>query len=575
MVLLRCLILFLIGSAWALEGRDFPAAPQAQSQNPAANQQGTYRVRVRLIPVDVIVTDAQGRPVGGLRREDFQIFENGRRQEIRQFIVQQRTAMAPAPAPRPAPARVAAPELTPQPGRIFLIMMGRGRFQTPFRSVDALIRFVRNDLLPQDRVAVFAYNRASDFTTDHELAARILERYRSNHERIESWMQMRFSGLAAIYGSKEMPKSFQPEIDRIFADPAGLASREVGQGLMKEAGRMTKDALPVVDQALIPADNPSRNQFTQLESDAITDLPFSEFTASFASTHQDVQNIFSCITYLRWMEGEKHLLFFTPSGLFLPRLEYDNSIAAAANDARVVIDTFQTGGLKFERSWSDIFAISSLRNISQLTGGQASIYRDIGKSLAGMDQMTRVEYLLGYYPADDSFDGKYRRINVRVSRPGLRVSFRHGYYARETAEPYNREEFLAYSRISAAAGYGRDLSDVGFKVDLSPGPDPLGPPKILAEFQLDAGKLGMTMVDGERVGKVYAAVFAADSKGKVLSDVWGTFVFQLTEARYREVLTSGLRFSVLVDRKAPSLLIKVVLYDTIGDRAGSRLLKWK
>ncbi len=162
-----------------------------------------------------------------------------------------------------------------------------------------------------------------------------------------------------------------------------------------------------------------------------------------------------------------------------------------------------------------------------------------------------------------------------VNRPGLRVSFRHGYYARETAEPYNREEFLAYSRISAAAGYGRDLSDVRFQVVTNPGPDPLGPPELRVDLQIEVGKLGMNTVDGERVGKLYAAIFAADAKGKVLSDVWGTFNYKLTEARYRELLTSGLRFSVLAPRKAPELILKVILYDAIGDRAGSRMIKVK
>ena len=62
-----------------------------------------------------------------------------------------------------------------------------------------------------------------------------------------------------------------------------------------------------------------------------------------------MQNIYTCIRYMRFMPGEKHLLFFTPDGLFFPRLEYDNGLAAYANDARVAIDTFQTGGTRSVR----------------------------------------------------------------------------------------------------------------------------------------------------------------------------------------------------------------------------------
>ena len=60
---------------------------------------------------------------------------------------------------------------------------------------------------------------------------------------------------------------------------------------------------------------------------------------------QDLQNIYTAVEYLRYMDGEKHLLLFTENGLFLPRLENDKSLAAMANDARVTIDTFQTGGV--------------------------------------------------------------------------------------------------------------------------------------------------------------------------------------------------------------------------------------
>jgi VWFA-related protein len=138
---------------------------------------GTIRVRVTLIPVDVIVTDQQDRPVTDLKKEDFQILENGRPQEISHFSIQEFKPAAKPPGTSPPTTLRAIPtaELAPQDARTFLIMMGRGRHQTPFKAVDALIRFIRDDLLPQDRVAVFAYNRATDFTSDHARIAQVLE----------------------------------------------------------------------------------------------------------------------------------------------------------------------------------------------------------------------------------------------------------------------------------------------------------------------------------------------------------------------------------------------------------------
>ncbi|MBZ5495791.1 MAG: hypothetical protein LAP85_05270 [Acidobacteriia bacterium] len=60
--------------------------------------------------------------------------------------------------------------------------------------------------------------------------------------------------------------------------------------------------------------------------------------------------------------------------------------------------------------------------MSQQTGGRSAVYEDIGKALARTEGATRVEYLLGYYPRDDNWDGKYRHIEVKVDRPGVKVS---------------------------------------------------------------------------------------------------------------------------------------------------------
>ena len=75
------------------------------------------------------------------------------------------------------------------------------------------------------------------------------------------------------------------------------------------------------------------------------DLSLEEFVASTAQTLQDLGNIYAGIDYLRHFEGEKHLVFLTEKGLTMPRVDEDEILAAAANDARVVIDTIETGGI--------------------------------------------------------------------------------------------------------------------------------------------------------------------------------------------------------------------------------------
>jgi VWFA-related protein len=612
------------------------STPSTQNQDQAQIQRpgppGTIRVRVRLIPVDVIVTNERGKPVADLTQKDFQVFENGRPQEIRHFAVQTFTAERQNVGRSLMPGDVAASETAPQPARTFLIVMGRGRHQIPLKAVDSLIQFVRNDLLPGDRVAVFAYNSATDFTTDHERIAQVLERYKKANDKIESWLETHLRGLAAVYGIKGIPKSLQADIDKIFQTTESMASRQVPVGRMTEKGTIIRDWDKAADVLLRDADKAAETEirtgmidpnaedppagwqlllslirFDTLDSDFVTvSLPFDEFAPRSAGSFQDLQNLYTCIEYLRYMEGEKHLIFFTGDGLLFSNGNEANEqgIVAMANDARVAIETFQTGGAFADpelvpttgillpsqpkgstspppipppniaqTNWSRAFMLTALQNISNLTGGCVTIGRDIGKALDRLNEVTSVEYLLGYYPQDDRWDGKYRQIHVKVNRPATKVSFRHGYYARDTLRPYDREEFLSYSRISAAGGYEFDIEDIPFKVTTAKAQDAGGAPQIKVDLQIDAEKIGFKMVGARHMGRLRIAIFYADAHKNHLGDNWTTMNMDMPEESYQRLLQSGIQFSALIPQKAPNQILKVVVYDTWNDKVGSKLVR--
>ncbi len=577
--------------------RDSGAWLQEAQTSQRPGPPGTIRVRVLLIPVDVVVTDDHDRPVTDLKREDFQVFENGRLQQIRHFSVQSYSPEAPPP-PAPSGIRISRTvEATPQKARTFLLLLGRGRHQQALKAVDALISFVRDKLLPQDRVAVYAYNRATDFTTDREQIVQVLEQYKKVSERIESWLELNLSGFRRFYGAKQLPKSLLPEVARIF-EGTNTASRQVPPGRLDEEGRITREwdravglILGSADRAtetglrMSAAENPASAAllaFDQLGGDAITlGLPFDEFIDRAGDTIQDQQNIFTCIEYLRYVEGEKHLLYFSGQGMLFPygNTDYDKGIAAVANDARVAIDTFHTSGLSptvmstrggSPFTWADTASIQSLRTVSALTGGQTSIYEDIGKSLDQLDQNTRSDYLLGYYPADENWNGKYRQITVKVNRPGMKVYSRRGYFARDRLQPYDREEFLAYSRITAAGGWADIIDDVPFKVSTSRAPDEAGERQLKVDLSINAGKLAFASADGLHSGRLRVAVFYADGGGRMLGDIWKTVTLQLQEPVYRDFLKSGIPFSVTIPARTSAMYVTIVVYDVIGDRVGSR-----
>jgi VWFA-related protein len=552
--------------------------------------------------VDVIVTDKFDRPVTDLRKEEFRIFEDGREQEIRHFTMQTFTDAPAAPAESAIPQQAPQPvELAPQTARTFLILMGRGRHHR-FKNLDSLIRWVREDLLPADRVAVFAYNRATAFSADHEQIATVLERYKSVYETVEAQLESRATGLSAIYGSKEISKSLQSTIDKIFGNPDALASRQVPADLSEtiqskrdnaKAGQILAHQLAkqMADTVSDPGETIAATVNELAAMDMATGMiPLNDWAVLNSGTAQDMKNIFTCIEYLRFLEGEKHLLFFTEQGLFFPfgNVDNDETISRVANNARVAIDTFQTGGIPLDMGISrgpvnlmntplsnpgQSDAIASLKTISQLTGGRTSIYGYLAPALKRVNEISRVEYLLGYYPKDENWNGDYRQIDVKVSRPGVKVSFRHGYFARDTFRPSDMREYLAYSRMTTAGGYEAEISDIPFTINVARSFATGGQAQINVDLQIDAKRLGFKNVDGRHTDRLRIAIYYADGRRNYLGEEWKNLDLRLLEDTYQRFLKSGIPVSIPIPSKAPNQILKVVIYDMQGDLVGSKLVK--
>jgi hypothetical protein len=86
----------------------FAQQRQLQLPSPSADQgeitsrevPATFRTRVNLVLVPVVVRDKEGRPVGNLARDDFQLFDERKPQVITKFAVENAGANPPAPGKR-------------------------------------------------------------------------------------------------------------------------------------------------------------------------------------------------------------------------------------------------------------------------------------------------------------------------------------------------------------------------------------------------------------------------------------------------------------------------------------------
>ena len=122
-------------------------------------------IEVRIINVDAIVTGKDGKPVRGLSKDDFEVFENGKRQEITNFAemtaaASDLTGAAPAAAPAPAPAlhpAEAPQDIRPRDVVVFIDNASLRPFNRN-KVVEVMTNFVRQVVRPGDGIMVVSWN---------------------------------------------------------------------------------------------------------------------------------------------------------------------------------------------------------------------------------------------------------------------------------------------------------------------------------------------------------------------------------------------------------------------------------
>jgi VWFA-related protein len=576
-------------------------AGRAGQQQPP---QASFRSRITIVPIDVRVLDKDGKPITDLAQNDFAISEDGIAQAIRHFSTQALTAEAPASDAQPALRRAATTpaDLTTQNRRVFLLLLGRGRMKGPSKELPAVLDFFQKRLLPQDQVAVLAFNRGTDFTTSHEALRVVVESYRDRHERIETLLSEYFSGLRAVYGSKTIPPYIQREIDGVFAGAGALRPRTIAPGQGTDAARIAEDVRRTADNLQRAELLAGRTgEFAGLPDPGATataermDTSFDDYIADQIGLGQDVGNLYAGIDYLRYLEGEKHLVFLTPRGVSLPRLENNKNLAAVASDARVALDIIYVGGAvgappaRFGPGgriimqplpspaavFGQTFAVSDMRTMSEMTGGQMTAFRSGDYAFNRLDTATRFQYLLGYAPSNPTVNGAFRRVTVKVNRPGATVLYRQGYYATPQLMPLDRREFITFNRLTAAGRYQGAIGDI--KVTVKP---PVIRGEAGAREMVVEGQIQSPGIKFAQAGALYTAsldigVYAGDAKEHVVGEILKKVDLKLKEETYQTFLRDGASFDVRFLVKGEPKYVKVIVYDYAADLVGSAVVKLK
>jgi VWFA-related protein len=568
---------------FALAAATAVAVLSAQGPPPQAPrpERPAFRAGTTVVPLDVRVVDRRGRPVTGLTQADFSVVEDDVPQTVAYFVPQPLEAVdagarASAPLPR-ATAMNAVSQLSPRTYRVFLIFLGRGDLSGPSEGIDGVIHLVRDRLLPQDRVAVFAWNRATDFTTDRASVLAVLDRFKHQYRKVERELTDYFKSPAYVYGNRLTPAYVQHGIDTIFSGPGGPPVRTLNASLVASA-QMEQDLRDDYDAFNAPASDVAA--FVRRERLGFT---FDEFIEDAARSLQDYANVNAAIEYLRHVEGEKHLVWVTEYGMHLQRTEYERNLGRSASDARVVIDVIRAGGTEFHNPLAaensrarglppaaatlEQAAIS--RTLASLTGGRSDANRFGNASAAAdaIDQASRFQYLLAYYPTNARWNGRFRTIRVTVNRPDVTVLVRRGYYARPDLSPLDRQSIITFGRIAAAAEDAREISDLPLRASATASSAAGG--SLTVRLTIDVSRLTFTPVNGRQTAGVEVAAFCLDRRQRPVGDARQALELSYTDERLAQVRQTGAEVTISVRVRAPAESLKLVVYGYADDVTGA------
>ena len=525
----------------------FTAFLSAQQQTPPV-----FRGGITIVPLHVTVLDKNGAPVADLKQSDFTIIEDGVRQDIKAFYAEVLkpgeipAALAADAAHRPAPFGDASPPTH----RTFLLVLGYGRIQVPIKAVDGALDFIRERLLPQDRVAVMAFNRATNFLTDHELVAATVERFKSAHEQIVSEIN-EFYGFIYHRGYP-LPAEIQKGIDDIF-----LTGATPNAGMKSAASFLNGSSMFVADRKTAVAKYAPDPHEEPLEARTVL---------------QDLLKFYAGTEYLRYETGDKHLIWIA-HGLTEDlsgghwTVQEDEKLARRANDAGVVADIIHVGG-------TGGFATQSSEYIAELTGGQFTGVSYADAALNRIDAASRVGYTLGYTPKNPALDDKYRKLSVKVTRPGLTVLFRHGYTATTDVQPLDLRDALTTSRLASAGTAEEDSHDIKIQATASTVAG-LGARRVVVDLMIDVARVTFSSDQTRHMAGLDVRVFCGNDKNVVIGSAYENIDIDVSEAEYRRALKDGIRYSVRVPIEGDAKSVKVIVYDFRADLLGTATVKLK
>ena len=533
-----------------------PAAPQ-QPQKPADDQDDVVKITTNLVQVDAVVTK-DGKLVTDLTADDFEIYEDGKKQAITSFAyISNVPSTIPQPviatkeksgnAPPPRPIDPNEPHRT-----IAFVVDDLGLSAESMSQVRKQLRkFVNEQLQPNDLVAIIRtggeMGALQQFTNDKRILTRAVDHLRwnmCNRVGISVLPALgSFSG-PSLCGRASMLATIRSL--RFVLDAMGYLPGRKSMVFMS-------DALPVEDQDELNFVHDMRNggkdDPNTKDNDTLSD-PLLEARTYSAALHKIAEKAIrsSVVIYSVDTQG----------------LQVTGLTAA---------DSFYGTG----QQYADVIARRSYMLWSRGAGGDLIATQTGGFQVKNsnnyrIDRIVQDQsgyYLLGYRPTDETFNRKFHHIKAKVKRSGMNLRTRFGFFG-VTEEESSKTRLTARDVTNLALASPFSAQDVEVRLASFFWSDKVTGSLVRSFVYIDASDLLFTPVDGRQQTsiEVHGAVFG--DNGTMVGQISRGATVSLSESQYAEAVKNGMGLNVDIPvKRAGAFQVRVAIRDRKSSKIGS------
>ena len=591
--------LFLLVLSLGGQARSQPAEP-AQADGEA---EFTFRVPVDVVVVRAIVTD-RGKPVTDLAVEDFTVFEDGKPLPIQSFtresyeiIRSHQPEVEPERAPADATDAEAkrAPVAGPAADRPHFISLMIDDVTSPShgalkRTVDAVGKFVEERLQPGDRVAMVAAsgNFHQPFTADRQRllqAVRLLPRKLNRRQLVRSDCPA-IDDLQAqrIYNETD-PLALETAIsEKLYCNQmvagGAFGSSQGGRDQNPRAFRNTN----MLSLNLTQGNSEQRRNAEVVVRAQASRIHRENEYWSRSLLHTLQQHLGT----LQHFEGRKSLVLVS-DGFLAQQLRYEmQGVVRAALRSGTILSTVDMRGL-YTTSYraSEVAALATEATLSQMsmrvenmrvqsqplaqmaleTGGiHFHNNNDLFGGLKTIADSQSFYYVLTYASPATASDGRFHRIKVKVSRPGLKITHRKGYFAPKEDPTYIT---LKKREVLDALRSPGNLNEI--PVRLSYSAFPVGEDRYQVDVftRIDFGRLPFLEEKDRKTNLLHLITAAYGGKGGYLGGQEKQLDLRLTQSGQQELAALGATSKFTLEAPPGEHQLKAVVRESVEATLGS------